>query len=555
MTTELDDLLAQGQHQLAACAWQPAAATFAAALELDDAEPRALDGYGEAVYWQQRYREAFAHRQRAYTAFRDRGELRAAALVAVRLAQWHGLVHGNAAALNGWLGHARRLVQECGDCPEAGWVELFRGCIAGDPAERERRTRAAAAVGRRFGVPALEFDALSYVGKARVEQGAVAEGMDLIDEAVAAVQGGLVTDPWAAGEIWCVLFDACELTVDVTRAEGWLDAVEGYVEHTGELPIRGICRMHLGGLLTSAGRWDRAEGELRAALAIYDETYTGTRHEPALRLAELHARQGRFEEAEQLLAGHEDDPAAAPARARVLAARGDLELATTVLDRALGPGPHALQAVPALALAVDLAVAREDLAAARDRATALRLLADATDLPAVDGLARRAEGRIAVAAGATDEAVAALESALSVLARAELAHEVAATRLDLAQLLAEPAPRIAIGEARTALASFQRLHARRDADAAAALLRTLGERATSALRVPHEAGGVADLTPRQAEVLGLVAEGLSNAQIAERLVISHRTVEDHVSNILTALGASSRTEAAAHVLRHGPTTS
>jgi DNA-binding NarL/FixJ family response regulator len=57
----------------------------------------------------------------------------------------------------------------------------------------------------------------------------------------------------------------------------------------------------------------------------------------------------------------------------------------------------------------------------------------------------------------------------------------------------------------------------------------------------HPAG----LTPRQVEVLELVADGLTNAGIAERLFVSPKTVDHHVSAILTKLGASSRTEAAA----------
>jgi DNA-binding NarL/FixJ family response regulator len=53
------------------------------------------------------------------------------------------------------------------------------------------------------------------------------------------------------------------------------------------------------------------------------------------------------------------------------------------------------------------------------------------------------------------------------------------------------------------------------------------------------------LTPREREILALVAEGLSNGEIGRRLFISTKTVSVHVSNILAKLGAAGRTEAAA----------
>jgi DNA-binding CsgD family transcriptional regulator len=82
-------------------------------------------------------------------------------------------------------------------------------------------------------------------------------------------------------------------------------------------------------------------------------------------------------------------------------------------------------------------------------------------------------------------------------------------------------------------------------DALAALERRLGRRDA------EPASGPVELTPREREVLALVAEGLTNAELAERLYISPRTAGVHVSNILSKLGMSSRTEAAAWAVRSG----
>lgn len=543
MDEGVNELVEQGRAALAVCEWADARSCFEEAAVLEETA-EVLDGLGQALYWQGDYPRALSLRERAFARYQERGDRPRAAVVAYQLAMLHGMIYGNGAALSGWLGHALRMLEDCGDCPEAGWVELFRACITADPEEREGRARTAMAAGRRFGEPALEFDAMGYLGQALIEQGAINDGMRLIDQAVAATTT-LVADPWAAGEIYCSLFHACELTIDTRRADEWLNAVDNYVERTGERPISAICRMHYGGVLTAAGRWADAERELLTALEIYDQTYRGTRSEALLRLADLRARQGRFEEAELLFAGYEEDPGAGAARVRIHLARDEVELAETVAERYLASRGRGLPSAPMLALLVRVKLAGGKLDEAVELATELETLAEACGQKAAHGLAALSRART-MAATESDMAVEGFERALVEFTEAGLPYELARSRLELAMVLAAAKPEVARAEARAATAGFEELGAARDADEAAAVLRRLGDRSRA---WPKGSGGT--LTKREAEVLGLLGEGLTNAEIAERLFISIRTAEHHVGNVLSKLGLRNRAEASAYAMREG----
>lgn len=542
VTADAEELVRQGEAALAVCDWAGAQQAFEAAAVVAET-PAVLDGLGQARYWQGDYAVALALRERAYAGYHAVGDHRRAALVACQLALLHWLIHGNTTAAGGWLRHAERMAAQAGDCREAAWVALYLADGCADHAERERLLEEVRAAARRHGDTGLEYDALAAIGRARLAGGQIAEGMALLDEAVAAAAGGLVDDPWATAEILCGLFDACETLTDVPRAQQWLAAVDGYVERTGELPVAGICRMHYGGILIAAGRWDAAEAELLAALEVYDATYRGTRHHPLARLADLRVRQGRLEEAARLLDGLEEHAEAAVPCVRLRLERGEAELALTAAERHLARRGRGVASAPLLAVLVQAALACGRPADAAAAAADLAALAEVCDLPSLAGLAALSQGR--VAAGADEpQAARLLEEALGCFVAADLPWDLAVTRLELAGLLATTAPAVAAEEARAALEAFTALGAARHADAAAALLRRLGDRGRP---TPRATG---PLTRREAEVLDLLGEGLSNAQIAERLYISPRTAEHHVGNILSKLGLASRAEAAAYSLRH-----
>ena len=128
---------------------------------------------------------------------------------------------------------------------------------------------------------------------------------------------------------------------------------------------------------------------------------------------------------------------------------------------------------------------------------------------------------------------------------------MAEVRLEIAELLDSGTPGCddiasAVAEARAAHACFERLGAVPGRDRAAELLRRLGD----APRRPttdgaDAASALSGLTQRERDVLGLVAEGLTNPQIAERLYISPKTAEHHVGRLLSKLGVHNRAEAAA----------
>ena len=393
--------------------------------------------------------------------------------------------------------------------------------------------------------PDVECMALAQLGRAVVRQGRVEEGVALLDEAMTVALGGESSDPLACGDACCTTLVVCDGLADLHRAAQWCEAVVEFNERRRFTPVQSWCRGIYGAVLVRAGDWERAEAVLAEALQGKPDRRRGGGR--ALPLA--------------VLAG------AAPAPGAQRGGRAAARPASTTIPR------RSLRSCSCTCSAATWHSRRRcSTAAPRPAATrrpgsccaAPSRSQPATSTPrrlppsgcarSAEGLARedlRAEaallaGRVAAARGDTAAAARELEDAVARFAALAFPLEEARARLALAGVQAAEGSPLALASARAARDAFERLGARRDADQAAALLRELGAGGRTARRGDRD-----ELTVREREVLGLVAAGLSNAEIADRLVIAPKTAEHHVGRVLAKLGVRSRAEAAAHAVREG----
>jgi DNA-binding CsgD family transcriptional regulator len=542
-TVSADTALARGYGALAVGNWSEARAAFEESVSTAESA-EALDGLGRSLWWLREAREAVVCRERAYSGFRRDGELGRAARIALWLSREYALVFGNDAAARGWLARAQRLLTDVAPGAEQGWIDLARSEGSRDPSEAAIYAEAALDSALAAGDPDLELRALAQLGLVRVSAGDVDEGLAQLDEAMAAATSGEPATLETFADICCTLLLACERAGDVERPKQWSSVLEDFVRKYDHVVLLAFCRTCCADVFAANGRIDAAEQELLAA--IQELTDAGQRSRcmnPAARLAEIRVLQGRFDEADELLVGFEGQPDATRAAVALRLARGEPAPAAALLERRLEEiGPTSLLAVPFLEQLVDARIAEGRLDEAGAAADAIAAIAAPSGRERIAAAAAFARGRVAAARG-DGTATSELQKAINGFAALGLRLDIARSRLALAGTLAASSPEVAIDTARQARHELEALGDGREADMAAALLRSLGAKGRSGPR----AAGL--LTQREIEVLRLLGEGLTNAEIATRLFISPKTAEHHVSRIFAKLGMTKRSEAAAYAVR------
>ena len=510
---------------------------------MGDPDGKSLELQARAAHATGDYAAAADLYEEAFVAYRLAEDVTAAARAARTVGWFRGWVFGDWAVHRGWVARARRLLEQVDDERGRGWLVLDDALTGSDLAVQRSQYLEAIDLARRFGDHDLECDATASLGMMLVFSGCVDEGMAYLDEALAAICGGDVSElPVVEGSL-CGLITACERTRDVGRADEWLRAAERVIRRGNLVAVAGHCRARYAGILVAAGRWEDAEDELIGALGLLTEglaVWASAR----CRLADLRVRQGRFEDAEELLAGvHEHEEAVLPLAGLHLA-RSHHDLAIELLDRALAEPHETHVVVPLLAMRVDAHLAAGDVDSASQSSAQLSEVAAGDSSAYVRAFAAVARARICVATGDGDPR-ACWHEAMTRFTSARMPVEVATARVELARLIAADRPAVAIAELEAAHQTFEELGVRRGADEAASMLRSLGG--------PIKTGPKrrTALTRREDEVLDLLALGLSNAEIADRLFISPKTAEHHVGRILSKLGLRSRAEVAAFVARRG----
>lgn len=421
-------------------------------------------------------------------------------------------------------------------------VALYhRGAIA----EAVDQSEQAMDIAAHAGDPAATAAALHARQTVAQGLGRAAELVELGDRmlAVAATTGS--TERAMLGHSWRI--EGLMLQADAPAASMEIDALEVLAARTGDQLVAWHALRSRAGWCQAVGRFDEAE---RLAALARDVMASAEGHEiHSLYYAQL-----------TLIAIDRGVPSGQGSRVATTAAGGPPIIRATLGKLELACGDRAaarasLEAIrprlarmprderwfPTMVSSVALAVAFDDLALAETLRAELEPfdgLMIAGSVGAHDPVAYYL-GLVEAHAGRLDEAIAHFEAAAEMLARGDLEPSLTRTRVALAQALvrrARPGDRVRAGT----VASIAAADARN--------LGMVGLLPVATALVDQVASPRGRLSPRELEIAGHVAAGRSNRDIATTLVLSERTVETHIQNILVKLEFHSRAQIAAWVV-------
>jgi DNA-binding CsgD family transcriptional regulator len=535
--------LERGRERYGRRAWADAFRSLSLADQAAPLGGEDLELLAMAAYLIGRDEDYLAALDRAHQAHLNAGE----GLRAIRCAFWLGLrflFRGETGRATGWFGRAQRLLEhEEHECAERGYLLLpivEQRLAAGDLEAAFTTAARAAAIGERCRDADLIACTRHDQGRIRIQQGQVEQGLALLDEVMVAVAAGELS-PLVTGLMYCSVIQACQEVYALGRAREWTAALAEWCEAQPEMvAFTGTCLVHRAEIMQLRGAWqeaieeaerarERSEGVNRqaAAAALYQQ-------------AEVHRLRGEFAAAEEAYrsasqCGLEPQPGLALLRL----AQGRADAAAAAIRRAVSATADRLQRTKLLPAQIDIMLAVRDIEEAGAACRELEEIAAGLDTEVSGAMVAHARGAVALSDGDARAALGSLRRAFEIWQRVEAPYEAARVRVlvGLASRALGDDEGAAL-ELDAARAVFEQLRAAPDLARIDALIRVAPSNR------PH------GLTPRELQVIRMVAAGKTNKAIAAELFLSEKTVDRHVSNILTKLDVPSRAAATAYAYQH-----
>jgi LuxR family transcriptional regulator, maltose regulon positive regulatory protein len=553
----------EGQKALERTEWTKARECFESAVR-EKESPEAFELLGRAAWWLDDADAALHARETAYRLYRERGDSRSAARVAIALAYDYLSFRGEHVISNGWSRRAHRLLEGIDLTPEHGWIKAWDGNVAieveHDPEAALRLGKEAVQIAKKLNDFDLEMMGIALEGLALVCAGKIESGMQRLDEATAASIAGEISDLAVRTDVCCYLVTACEWVQDYNRAAQWCYTVKRTTGN-GSYPLMfSLCQIHYTAVLIWRGDWDEAEDLLKEATDNLLVSRPAHAAQGLVRRADLCRRRGRYSESAQLLKKVENKPFRALgsnyhllAKAALAYDRSQLETAENLAERYLRNTPEMsrLMIPDGLEILTSIRVELGKNEEASETASRLRSIADFTGTEPLIASANAAEGKLLMSTGNYEDACRKFEQSVELYERNGNPYKTARSRTELAQtLLHLDKKSTAKAIISSALETFDQLGAKPDKKRAESILNKIKSKNQDHSDQSHPDS----FTDRELEILCEVAHGKSNPEIASEHFISVRTVERHISNIYSKLGVSgraARATATAYAHRNG----
>lgn len=524
--------------------WLDAYKSLTIAAEQSTLDAQDLWRLGVSAYMIGREEDWVAALERRYRAQRDSDE----GVAAARSAFWIGFYlasRGAAGRAAGWLGRAQRLLDGKAPCAEEGYLLLaaaYEQMFSGAYEAAYASASDAVAIGERFGEADLVAYARHLQGRTLVRQARVGDGLALLDEVMVSVLADELS-PLVTGVLYCSVIEACQEVYEPARAGEWTEALARWCETQPSMVANaGQCLVHRAEIARLHGHWDGALEQAqraaeRFALGVDQRACAAAFYQQA-EVRRLRGDTAAAEEAYRSVSRLGAEPQ--PGLGLLRLAQGQAEFAASGVGRALSVTTQPLHRAPLLTAQVEIMLARGENEHARQSATELDEIADRYVCTVLQAMAAQARGALDLADNRPEDSLRSLRRAGTLWRQVEAPYETARVRV-----LAGSGCRMlgdtdgACWEWEAARTAFTELGAAPDLAHLDTLVR--GE--------PAAAG--CGLSPRELEVLRLLATGYTNKAIAGELVLSTKTVDRHVSNIFTKCGVSSRSAATAYAYQQG----